>query len=85
MADASVLRIVHAVRSDAFAGVERSILLSTQALVERGHCLTVVGGDRIRMCEHLLPLGVDWVPAASTYDVFPRCAVSSPPTSCTLT
>jgi glycosyltransferase involved in cell wall biosynthesis len=50
--------------------VERSILLSTQALVERGHCLTVVGGDPVRMSDHLLPLGVDWVPAASTYDVF---------------
>jgi glycosyltransferase involved in cell wall biosynthesis len=63
------LRIVHAVRSDSFAGVERSIALSTRALVELGHEVVVVGGDPAMMAAQLDGLGVDHMAAASTVDV----------------
>jgi glycosyltransferase involved in cell wall biosynthesis len=69
MAAGPTLRIVHAVRSDAFAGVERSVLLSARALADRGHDVSVVGGQRERMEPELTSFGVGWAPAASTLDV----------------
>lgn len=69
MADAAALRIVHAVRSDLFAGVERSMLLSATALVDRGHQVSVIGGDESLMCPQLSEIGVPWRPATSTLDV----------------
>jgi glycosyltransferase involved in cell wall biosynthesis len=69
MAEASRLRIVHAVRSDSFAGVERSILLSARALAMRGHDVSVIGGSPPIMRQELRDCGVSWRPAASTLDV----------------
>ena len=63
------LRIVHAVSTVAFAGVERSILLSASALAERGHGVVVIGGDETTMRASLDPIGVPWRPAASTLGV----------------
>ena len=69
MADAPRLRIVHAVRSGAFAGVERSIVLTARALVERGHDVSVIGGDESLLPSQLSAIGVPWLPATSTLGV----------------
>lgn len=58
------LRIVHAVCTDAFAGVERSIVLSSRALAARGHEIHVVGGDD-RMPERLGDSVRSWRTGAS--------------------
>jgi len=39
------LRIVHAVRSDAFAGVERYVAVLAEAQVRQGHDVRIIGGD----------------------------------------
>ncbi len=39
------LHVVHAVRSDAFAGVERYVATVAAELASRGHRVTVIGGD----------------------------------------
>ena len=44
-----VWSIVHVVRSDAFAGVERYICSVANELAARGHSLSVIGGDPRRM------------------------------------
>ncbi len=43
------MRVVHVVRSDAFAGVERYITMVAPALVARGFAVEVIGGDPVRM------------------------------------
>jgi len=65
----SSLRVVHAVRSNGFAGVERSILLSSKVLVERGHQVTIVGGDSYAMTDQLAGTGIAWLPSATTFEV----------------
>lgn len=45
------------------------MLLSTRALVERGHDVSVVGGEREQMTAVLSELGVSWSAAASFRDV----------------
>jgi len=65
MAGSPALRVVHVVCSDQFAGVERSVLLSTRAMIERGHRVTVIGGESVAMAEPLAGLGVPWRPATS--------------------
>ena len=60
------MAIVHAVRSDAFAGVERSVVLSARSLARRGHSVTVVGGNPERMRTELANSTVAWLPAATT-------------------
>ncbi len=45
----SPLRVVHAVRSDGFAGVERHIVRLAVAQVALGHEVEVIGGDAVRM------------------------------------
>lgn len=62
------MRVVHAVRSDAFAGVERYIASVAPLLKARGVDVAVIGGERAQM---LRALGAD-VPhtaAATTGDV----------------
>ena len=59
------LRIVHVVCTDAFAGVERSVVLSTQALAARGHAVQVIGGSRQLMPSSLDGHAAGWT-AAST-------------------
>jgi glycosyltransferase involved in cell wall biosynthesis len=63
------MKIVQAVRSDAFAGVERYICDAANELTRRGHSVTVVGGDPGRMVAELAP-GIAHVPAPSTVEVW---------------
>jgi glycosyltransferase involved in cell wall biosynthesis len=63
------LHIVHAIRSDAFAGVERHVVTVALGQAQRGHDVTVIGGDRAMMREHLGSARqneIAWMPAAST-------------------
>lgn len=69
MAAGQALRIVHVVRSGGFAGVERSMVLSARALIDRGHHVTVIGGDPAVMPALLQDLPVPWFPATSTVGV----------------
>lgn len=64
------LRIAHVVRSDAFAGVERSIVLSAAALTSRGHQVTVIGGLEQFIQPALVGHGAAWLPATTTAAVF---------------
>lgn len=59
------LRVVHAVRSDSFAGVERYVCDVAGELTAHGVQVTVVGGDPVLVRTNL-PEGVRSVPAAST-------------------
>jgi hypothetical protein len=43
------LRIVHAIRSDGFSGVERFVLRLASAQSRAGHRVHVIGGDEERM------------------------------------
>jgi glycosyltransferase involved in cell wall biosynthesis len=58
------MRIVHVVRSDAFAGVERYVCEVANRLQQRGHDLLVVGGEPQRMRRELVP-DIAWSPGAS--------------------
>ena len=60
------LRLVHAVRSDAFAGVERYLTYVAPELARRGHDVVVIGGDPARMEPVLAPAGVRHHPATTT-------------------
>lgn len=59
------LRITHAVRSDGFAGVERYIADVANALADRGHDVSVIGGGSAFMGRALSPQ-VRFVPASTT-------------------
>lgn len=61
---ADSLAIVHAVRSEKFAGTERYVVTTANALRERGHRVTVIGGDIERMPAELVD--VPFHPAATT-------------------
>ncbi|BDZ64519.1 hypothetical protein GCM10025877_14570 [Agromyces mangrovi Wang et al. 2018] len=63
------LRIVHAIRSDGFSGVEQFVLRLARAQSAAGHQVLVVGGDPGRMRPALQGSGVAHVPAARTLDV----------------
>ncbi len=63
------LSIVHAVRSDGFAGVERHIAALARVQTERGHRVAVVGGDPVRMRLSLQGLDLPLHPAATTWQV----------------
>lgn len=60
--------VVHVVRSDAFAGVERYIADTATALHERGWRVTVIGGEPNRMRSEL-PVAVAHHPAATVLEV----------------
>lgn len=60
--------VVHVVRSDAFAGVERYVCAVVSALSERGWRATVVGGDPASVRGHL-PADVEHVSARTTAEV----------------
>ncbi len=60
--------MIHAVRSDAFAGVERYIVEAAKELVHRGIDVAVVGGDATSMRAHLPP-AAEWRAASTTRDV----------------
>lgn len=63
------LRILHAIRSDGFAGVEQFVLRLATAQASDGHRVAVIGGDGDRMRPMLDAAQVDFTPAARTIDV----------------
>ncbi|MFE6254111.1 glycosyltransferase [Agromyces sp. NPDC057865] len=63
------LRILHAVRSDGFAGVEQFVLRLALAQAADGHDVAVIGGAAERMRPDLDAAGVEHVPAARTVEV----------------
>ncbi len=58
------MRVLHAVRSDAFAGVERYVARLAEAQSERGDSVLVIGGDSGAMRSET-PRHVGHVPAAT--------------------
>jgi glycosyltransferase involved in cell wall biosynthesis len=62
------MRIVHVVRSDGFAGVERYICVVANELAARGHEVHAVGGEPTRMRQELGST-VGHSPAASSLEV----------------
>lgn len=63
------LRILHAVRSDGFSGVERFVLRLARQQRDDGHEVAVVGGAIEPMRAVLDPIGVPHTPAARTLEV----------------
>lgn len=66
--DDAALRVVHAVRSDSFAGVERYITAVATHLAAAGHEVSVVGGQPERVPAELGP-AIPWTEAASSLEV----------------
>jgi glycosyltransferase involved in cell wall biosynthesis len=60
------LRIVHAIRSEAFAGVEQFVVRLAVRQALDGHAVHVIGGDPGRMRPALAEHGITFAPAAST-------------------
>lgn len=56
---------MHVVCTDNFAGAERSVVLSSRAIADRGHRVTVIGGEAATMRRLLEGSGVDWRPGAT--------------------
>lgn len=77
----SSLRIVHAISSDAFAGVERHVALLAAGQARAGHEVAVIGGEGQAMRSTLEPWGVIHRPGSTVMDVvreldaFRRCDV----------
>ncbi|WP_336571893.1 MULTISPECIES: glycosyltransferase family 4 protein [unclassified Agromyces] len=63
------LRVLHAIRSDGFSGVERFVLRLARQQHADGHEVAVIGGAVESMREALDPIGVLHAPAARTLDV----------------
>lgn len=63
------MRVVQAVRSDGFAGVERHIAVLARAQAEQGLTVHVIGGHPDAMASALRGATVHHTPAASTGDV----------------
>lgn len=63
------MRIVHAIRSDGFSGVERYVLRLAVAQAEGGHSVHVIGGDPQRMRGALDSVGIRHTAAARTLEV----------------
>lgn len=63
------MRIVHAVRSQGFAGVERHIATLAGAQSAAGHSVMVIGGDQARMADTLRRVNVATLPGATTASV----------------
>ncbi|BDZ54907.1 glycosyltransferase family 4 protein [Agromyces marinus] len=63
------LRILHAVRSDGFSGVEQFVLRLARVQAADGHAVHVIGGDPPRMRPGLDAAGVAHTPAARTFEV----------------
>lgn len=58
------MRILHAIRSDGFAGVEQFVARLARAQAADGHAVRVIGGDPVRMGPLLDPAGVSHIPTA---------------------
>lgn len=63
------LRIVHAVRSDGFAGVERHVAVLAREQRRRGHWVAVIGGDPAQLRTALAGADVLTAPAATVLAV----------------
>lgn len=63
------LRILHAIRSDGFSGVEQFVLRLARAQAGDGHEVAVIGGATERMRPGLEEAGVAHTPAARTFEV----------------
>lgn len=63
------LRILHAIRSDGFAGVEQFVLRLATVQAADGHRVAVIGGAGDRMLPGLDAAGVEHAPAARTIEV----------------
>ncbi|MGW5242049.1 glycosyltransferase family 4 protein [Monashia sp. NPDC004114] len=64
------MRVVHAIRSDAFGGVENYVARLSRAQAETGDEVTVIGGDPMRMRNVLGPGAAQVVPATSVAAVW---------------
>lgn len=71
-------RVVHVIRSDGFAGVERYVCDTATELSRRGWDVTVVGGDPALM-RTALPAEVGFLPAHTTAEVS-RAILAAGPT-----
>lgn len=71
------VRVLHAIRSDGFAGVEQFVARLARAQAERGDHVTVIGGDSELMRARLEPAGIAHRTAVSTLDVARRIAGSA--------
>lgn len=67
--DGGPLRIVHAVRSDGYSGVERFIARLARAQAAAGHHVRVIGGDPVKMRNELSGTGIPFAAARSTAQV----------------
>jgi len=63
------LRILHAISSDRFAGVEQFVRRLAIRQRQDGHSVAVLGGAAGHMAAPLAEAGVDWAPARSTFAV----------------
>lgn len=63
------VRILHAIRSEGFAGVEQFVLRLASAQAAAGHRVAVVGGAADRMRPGLAAADVAFAPAARTIEV----------------
>ncbi|KRE25820.1 glycosyltransferase family 4 protein [Agromyces sp. Soil535] len=63
------IRILHAIRSDGFSGVEQFALRLAVAQAADGHDVAVIGGATERMRAGLDPAGIPHTPAARTLEV----------------
>jgi len=63
------LRILHAIRSDGFSGVEQFVMRLACTQAADGHAVHVIGGDPSRMRPGLDEAGVAHTPAAHTIEV----------------
>ncbi len=64
------MRVVHAIRSDGFGGVENYVARLSRAQAETGDEVTVIGGDPVRMRKVLGPGLAQVVPAATVAAVW---------------
>jgi glycosyltransferase involved in cell wall biosynthesis len=62
--EVSTLRILHAIRSDGFAGVEQFVVRLAIAQAGTGHSVHVIGGDPARMRQTLGAAGIGHTAAA---------------------
>lgn len=74
------LKIVHAIRSDGFSGVERYVLRLAAAQARAGAHVHVIGGDPAGMRDGLAENEVTHTPAARTHEVI--AALRARRTSC---
>ncbi|MEA2198038.1 MAG: hypothetical protein QOJ25_2089 [Solirubrobacteraceae bacterium] len=68
------LRIVQAMCTDGFGGIERYVVTLANGLARDGCEVSVLGGDRVRMTKELSPSVASWHPAGGMPRVIARLA-----------